>query len=206
MRATAFDVFIVSIRIYLEAGQGNRRIFNWQVCFAHLSSDTNQFTTFHYPAQLYTANHKNIYKPRCTHLNFISSSPYLQALRVPLRLHLASRPTHASGCTGPSITTTLSILLSNSARASSWSCGGSRRRACSGGWRSTTPSASRSKLSIDESQSRLSVLGTIALVSGLVATCAAVRIGCVAVRLDLRSRWAHEASWARCELGVCQYT
>lgn len=134
-----------------------------------------------------------------------SSLPRLQALRVPLRLYLASRPTHASGCTGPSITTTLSILLSNSARSSSWSCGGSWCRACSGGWRSSTSSTSSSKLSIDESQSRLSVLGTITLVSGLVATSAAVWIGCVAVRLDLGSRWAHEASWARCELCGRQY-
>ena len=60
------------------------------------------------------------------------------------------------------------------------------------------------QLALDESQGILAVLASVALVSVGVVAVAAVRIGRIAVRLDLVRRWAGESTWAGVELKISQ--
>lgn len=107
----------------------------------------------------------------------------LQALRI-IRISNLTRPRRTTRRPRPARASTLSVQ--GSARRARRRRGGGR--AAGGGRRRRG-----AELALDKRQRRLAVLGPVALVRGGIAAVAAVRVGRVAVGLDLGGRGADEA-------------
>lgn len=125
--------------------------------------------------------------------------PSVQALRVPSIRRLAgSRRATSRAC--PSLT----AALSPESRAAARRWRGLARTRGRGGARGSRTTATAAgggaDLALDEGERLLAVLRAIALVHVRVVSCAAVRIGRVAVRLDLAGVGADEARGTSVEL------
>jgi len=114
-------------------------------------------------------------------------APSLETLGVISIAIRAGRSRGANGAPSPGLSTTLTILgLSASGRSGGLSSGVCSTRGPGGGG----GGGASAELALDEGQSLLAVLCTIALMSVGVTSSAAVRIRSVAVGLDLGCRWA----------------
>lgn len=117
----------------------------------------------------------------------------LQALTIVLRLSLASVGRGTDGRSRVSLPATLTVACNSSTSSRR---GRGRSAWTSGRWSGPTARAASgsAELALDEVESRLTVLGSVALVSCLVVAGAAVWISSIAVALDLAATGADEAS------------